>query len=197
VPGAVKGDHRYRVTFGTDTVGTYRQAGSPLWHPMDMARATDALYVYDITHSENLVYTETQAGSPRNNIIRRKTMWEEEGSSGPLDYTVFAGDGIYTDVFDGIKLTFNLSPIDTSWLDIENSGWLIGNSNMTILASVVAPYFAWDYDIIFTDTVSTKHHILPGTMILYLLILYRPKGQKARRGEFEIIPIHTFQNLHL
>ena len=147
----VKADHIYRVTFRDDTVNTYISLRSRYHHPMDVNMTTSALYVYDESDNNKLVYSETPGNGSRN-IIHYTSLWEDEDT---FDYYAFSEDEINTDVFDGISLKLKLSPIDTSYLDINNSGWITGSSDMTLNTGSVSSFFPWDYDIIFTDTIST------------------------------------------
>lgn len=153
----VKVNHTYRVTFGIDTIDTYRGNPGRFYHPMDVLPSTSALYVYDETDGNKLVYSETKTNYPRRNLFNMKATWEEQegGRGSNYDYYTFSDD-IYTDPFNGIKLNLNLSPTDSSSYDSENSGWVTGNSNMSILTGIVAEYFPWDYDIVFTATVATN-----------------------------------------
>lgn len=153
----VKAHHTYRVTFGVDTVDTYRGKPGKFYHHMDLIPSTAALYVYDETDGNKLAYSETPTNYPRRNILENKPAWEDlESDDSGSEYYVFNSNNIYTDTFDGIKLSLNLSPTDSSSYDIENSGWVTGKSNMDILIGTVATYFPWDYDIIFANGVATN-----------------------------------------
>ena len=114
----VKANHTYRVTFSVDTIDTYRSNPGRFYHPMDLQPSTSALYVYDETDGNKLVYSETMTNSPRRNLINMKATWEEQegGRGSNYDYYTFSDD-IYTDPFDGIKLNFT-----DGWLLVRPSG---------------------------------------------------------------------------
>ena len=151
----VKTNHTYRVTFGTSVKDYLTAETSTYHHPMDMKMVTSELYVYDITNEEKLVYSETPGNHVQNNIIHHKSLWEDQTN---FNYFAINTDEIRTDIFHGLSLRLDLdrSMIDTAYFDITNSGWITGHSAMQVNVGSAAEYFPWDYDIIFTDTISTS-----------------------------------------
>jgi len=152
VSDAVKAGHTYKVTFGASVQDEFTSS-SRYRHHMDMRMVTDAIYVYDMSDS-SLLYSDTKDNYARNNVVHHKSLWEDEES---FDYYSLKIGKIHSDVFDGLRLDFDIDAtlIDTVYLDYMNSGWVTGSSPMMIHTGRVTDYFAWDYDIIFTDTIST------------------------------------------
>ena len=150
----VKANHTYCVTFGVDTIATYTGGGR--WHhPMDLKYVTSKLFVYDITDDkEKLVYSETKDNYSEDNIVHHKS--PEVSDIERYDYHSFKEGEIQTDVFDGISLTINPITIDTAYLDIDNIGWITGNSPIHIDVGFIGySYYPWEYEIVFTNSYST------------------------------------------
>jgi hypothetical protein len=164
VTGGVKAGHTYRVSFDANAKDVLVLATSSFHHPMDMRLATCGLHVYDVTEGDREVYSETPQHHPLDNIIRHKSLWED---AEPFDYYTYTANETYTEVFDGIRLKIKLDPaaIDSSYLDRANTGWLTGISEIDVKTGFISTYFAWDYDIIFTDTVSTRGTRSSGTSL--------------------------------
>lgn len=188
---SVKANHTYRVTFAMDTVRTYRSRTGKFYHPMDILPSTAALYVYDETDDNKLVYSETPTDYPRRNILNKKPSWEDlENDDAFLEYNVYNSSKIYTDTFDGIKLNLLLSPTDTTSYDAENSGWVTGNSDMSILTGKVANFFPWDYDIVFTDTVATNSTKSSSSGIKDQNDVYLKKDQRLTNVQYHFYVIN-------
>ena len=155
----IKVDHTYRVTFGTDSIDVFNKG--QYHHPMDLSYATSKLFVYDQTDNNKLVYSETPTSFALKNIIHRKTTWVDGPNQ--FDYYAFNTTGVQTDFFDGLSLSIKLPTVDTAYVDYENTDWITGSSPMQVITgSIASRYYPWDYDIIFTDTVST-HGTKSGT----------------------------------
>ena len=150
-------NHTYRVTFGVDAVNNYRDPTGPFHHPMDMDLVTSSIFVYDETSEDELVYSETPDNYALDHIDHIQSTWEqEEGEEGEeFDYYRFTDQPTHTDVFDGLRLRLDFADTDTAVLDSSQTGWVTGNAAMTVTYGSTTSYFPWDYDIIWTDTVST------------------------------------------
>jgi hypothetical protein len=162
VPKQAKAQHIYRVNFDVNVKDYLTMVTSDYHHPMEMQMTTAGLDVYDETENGKLVYSESPEYHPRNNIIHYKSLWEDAET---FDYFSYNKQEIYTEIFDGMRLKLNmaLSQIDTSYFDAANSGWATGYSSIKVNTGLVATYFPWDYDIVFTDTTSTHGSISSGT----------------------------------
>jgi len=134
--GSLKGDHQYKVTFSIDTVYSVED------YDFGFQYVTNGLYVYDVTDGNRLVYQESPDQFAFENIVYDDS----------LDvYYLKSGETVYTDIFEGLRLNI-YQPLTVPKFDAGNSGWIIGSAPLKIIpTSEESAYFAWDYDIIFTD----------------------------------------------
>ena len=135
--GDINEEHRYMVTF--DINSTYNVPG----YSNGLLYTTSKLFVHDVTGGDTVqVYSETPEDHVEGNIMVDDT----------LNYYYFNDDRSWTtDVFDGLRL--ELETFDRfSQIDMDNSGWLVGDSPMEIWTTPEeTQYFPWDYEIVFTD----------------------------------------------
>ncbi len=147
---SLKVNHEYKVKFNLDT----------LYHVPDydhgMLYTNDGIRVYDMSNHNELVYEESPTSFTYNNLVYHDT----------LNYWTFqVKKSISTDVFDGIRLNL-FFPGETARYDAEKSGWLVGNSSLSIYPDKEEKnYFPWDYDIIFTDNDSAYIGRIPSQNI--------------------------------
>jgi len=132
---SLKINHVYKVTFDVDTLNVINDYSHGLSYSNTGIRvfdATDSLEVYH-EYPENFIGT---------NIIYDDTL---------DSYYLNTRKTIQTDVFDGVSLDLDL-PVRTAVYDSENSGWVTGSAPINVVpTSRESKFFAWDYEIIFTD----------------------------------------------
>jgi len=138
---SLKVNHQYKVKFGIDTLYALDNYAHGLVY------STSALYVYDVTAGNKLVYQETPERYAYSNIQYEDSTDYPEWQ--PF-YYLRDDQEIYTDIFDGVRLKIS-APVRTASMDLSRSGWVVGNSPIMIIPSVKeSRYFPWDYDIVFT-----------------------------------------------
>jgi hypothetical protein len=137
----VKGGHTYKVKFDIDTLG-FNTSRADRRVSYDILYVTNGLSVYDVTAGDSLVYRESSDAYPEKNL----QYVEDE------DYWYFNIDEeLHTEVFDGLRLK-STHPVRQALFDEEGSGWVVGNSPMTVTLSLnESKYLPYDYEIIFTD----------------------------------------------
>ena len=131
-----KSNHTYTLHFQADTVDFAKT--ERYRHPMDMQLATTGFQVWD---DAKLVYAENASSFPEDHMFY----------NADLDFWQFdTSKALVTDIFDGIQLTMHM-PKDTVHLDWENSDWITGDAPIELTTGGETKYFAWDYEIVFTD----------------------------------------------
>jgi len=150
---SLKTSHTYSVKFNVDTLSSLMVTNHAAIY------VNNGLRVYDVTAGNQLVYEENPDNFAYSNIILRDS----------LDYYTLAnGTEFSTDVFDGMRLTINL-PVEMPQYDANRSGWLVGSAPLLMMPAIFDKsnlalnnmYFAWDYEIIFTDNDSAFVSQLP------------------------------------
>ncbi len=132
----LKTDHTYRVKFNVDTMLTIRNA------PNGLMYVNNGFQVFDETDGDSLVYQENPESFAFENLVYDPVL---------RFWNFNAGSEFSSDVFDGLRLRM-LNVADTVMHDPENSGWVVGSASMNIAFSErETPFFAWDYDIVFTN----------------------------------------------
>jgi hypothetical protein len=136
----VKGGHVYKVKFDVDTLGHInsrldRRAAH------DVLYVTEGLSVYDVTAGDSLVYRESSGSFPEQNLqyVEDENYWY---------YNI--DQEVRTEVFDGLRLVMR-HPVREAQYWPERSGWVKGNSPMTVTSSVnESRYLPYEYEIIYT-----------------------------------------------
>ncbi|MBN2011868.1 hypothetical protein JW960_21245 [candidate division KSB1 bacterium] len=135
-------NHTYTVKFGVHEIA------SSSAYPHGSIYTNDAIYVYDKTAGNQLVYEENSDKYYNTNLVYKDT----------TDYTRWQSYwylnpeiAIETDIFDGIRLNIQAA-VEVAEYDYMNSGWLVGSSPILVTPTIEEyQLYAWDYDIVFTD----------------------------------------------
>lgn len=138
----VKPDHVYSMKFDTAVVA---------WKTVPAVRpkregffTTKGYSVSDITAGNALLYAETPTS-------RLQANWEKATIS-TTPYTRLASSGVTTSVIDGLQY-FIQPKAAFPTPDTALSKWQTGNAPIGIqVDSLVMPYYAYDYNIVFVDT---------------------------------------------
>ena len=147
----LKANHTYKIVFDTDTVGhsTTRTGRST----RDNFITTTGYSIYDVTNNNSLVYSDDFSKGGGNNWIK-STLTPAYGTS--VDYWHPNYTGVLSEVFDGLQLSFkSVGTSEANEFNEASSGWLNGFGFIEVGANpVISPYFAYDYDIVFTDSLN-------------------------------------------
>jgi hypothetical protein len=159
----IKPGHSYKIKFTVDTLG-YIKRNEKDRSPLDIVTVNNGMLVYDITEGGKLVYEESPKIYPMQNIIKRddQTTMFLDGGTRSIKTHFYKGEEILSNSFDGIQLKMNRMngyfPYEHSFkipekgINIETSGWIVGNSEINIEASYFEYYgFPYEYHIVFTD----------------------------------------------
>ena len=134
---ALKPDHRYQVTFGIDVLSAVDR------YEHGMKYTTNQLYVHDVTNDDtSLVYSETPEQHVEGNVLFNDT----------LNFHYLNPSRVWsTDIFDGLRLEID-APHAIAEMDPANSGWLLGDGQMEVIAmNSEDQRFPWDYEIVFSN----------------------------------------------
>ena len=147
----LKANHTYKIVFNTDTVG--HSTTRPGLSTRDNFITTTGYSIYDITNDNSLVYSDDYSNNAGNNWIK-STLTPALGIS--VDYWHPNYAGVMSDVFDGLQLSFkSVGTTAANEFNEASSGWLNGHGWLEIGSNpVISPYFAYDYDIVFTDSLN-------------------------------------------
>ncbi|MCB0730466.1 MAG: hypothetical protein KDC88_05470, partial [Ignavibacteriae bacterium] len=158
--------HTYKVKFNVDTLG-YMKKNVKERSPFDLVSVNNGISIYDVTNNNKLVYTEDYLNFPLENIIERddKNISYLEGQSKAVKGKFYSSEDIFTDSFDGLQLMLSgmngylptavYQPIPAGGINLENTGWLVGNSTINVEPSFFEYYaFPYEYHIVFTNNSS-------------------------------------------
>ncbi|MBN2356115.1 hypothetical protein JXO59_08375, partial [candidate division KSB1 bacterium] len=139
-PNDVQPGHTYKLTFQSSKFDFFivTEKRRSL---RDGKLTTSGLEIYDITETPASVYLENaeQGYSGRNiQFNSAKNAWELPANS-----------EVITDVFQGIQCTISIPALDSADWDLNNTGWIQGNTPLNVVLGPAAQYFAHQYDIIF------------------------------------------------
>ena len=155
----VKKDHVYKVKLGVNEA-FYDQTNARYRSPYDALFFNDAIRVYNMTLGDTLIYEETPDNFVDQNLDSIR--FTEQYNLYYDFYILSTEREIVTDVFDGIQLRIR-TPLPYAEYDPLNSGWIVGDSPVTISLSEhpnnpkELPYwdkfrhYPWQYEIIWTD----------------------------------------------
>lgn len=154
----VKANHVFKVKFETDTVAHSIDRDDRSIR--DNFIATSAYSVYDATDNNALIYHEDFTDQVGSNWISG-TVTPFSGS--PKDYHYPNATGVASDVFEGLQLSFrSLNPsAPVNQINQPESGWVTGGGSPfdtlmdVTINSTISPFFAYDYDIVFSDSLYT------------------------------------------
>ena len=161
-----KPGHTYKVKFNVDTLG-YLKKNEKDRSPMDLVIVNNGLSVYDITDENRLVYYENPQTYPLQNIIERndRTTLLLYSRTDSIHTFFYRGEEILSNSFEGIQLKMKRMNgylpyehslrISENGINNENTGWIVGTSDINIEASKFEYYgFPYEYNIVFTDNES-------------------------------------------
>ncbi|MEW6193564.1 MAG: hypothetical protein AB1521_00230 [Bacteroidota bacterium] len=139
----LKNGGKYKVKFSIKELGHLR---SPSYrHPTDINYTTNGFYIYDVTESDTLIYSETSDNFREENFVSKDIL--NNGTS----VWCLNEEGVKSDLFDGMQLSIeNTSP--QSKINIGASGWITGKANVSVMPSILeSRFFPWQYDIVFSN----------------------------------------------
>jgi hypothetical protein len=147
---SVKANHVYKIQFKADTIShsTTKTDRSI----RDNFITTSGYSVYDVTLNNKLVYYEDYNSGLAGNWFNAK-ITPLVGNT--ATYWFPNSSGVTSDIFRGLQLSF--LPLKTeNILNEPTSGWVIGKAPIQVTAQPgISPFFAYDYDIVFTDSLYT------------------------------------------
>ena len=159
----VEAGHTYKVKFVVDTLGHIKKNERDR-NPFDLVLVNNGMKIYDVTLGNKLVYSEDTSYFPLNNIIERDDRASKYlmNRTKPIIGAFYISDEILTDNFDGVQLSLrgingylpeaSGEGIPENGINAENTGWVIGNSEINIRTHSYEYYgFPYEYNIVFTD----------------------------------------------
>lgn len=140
----VKKGHTYKLKPRVNKSLGHLQTSTRFRSPYDIKFYNDEIHIYDVTLGDSLIYRE--AWDPD---IHNPNIDSVETEGGIIALT--DSRDIVTELFDGLRLTMRM-PTILPKPDLENSGWVVGNSPVRFYpAGNRYQYFPWQYEIIWTD----------------------------------------------
>ncbi|MFH1196620.1 MAG: hypothetical protein V1720_13040 [bacterium] len=144
---SIKGNHTYTIKF--DTVSIASSINRKDRSKRDNFFVTTGYSVYDQDNNNKKVYHEDFSNAVGENWIKG-TIKPVSGNS--VDYEYLNPTGVRSEVFDGLQLSF-VQRSEPNQLNPFRSGWVTGNAPMEVtIDSLVSQFFAYNYDIVFVDT---------------------------------------------
>jgi hypothetical protein len=143
----VKSNHMYKIKFQTDTVAHSKST----YYMRDALIATNGYSIVDATLNDKLLYQEIPTNNLQNNWVTKK---DTVGGTGGyvVNFLRPNSQGMTSNVIDGMQFVIKQTS-DVPALDSLHSGWQTGNAPIEVkLNRLRAPYFAYDFDIVFVDT---------------------------------------------
>jgi len=138
----VQQGHTYKLAFQSNPIDYYQNVLARR-SIRDEKQMTSGIEVYDITQTTQLVYVENvESGFPDYNL---------QYNADKQAWIYPANSDITTDVFQGLQCTVSI-PDDSVQLDLENTGWVQGQALINLQLGPAAPYFAYQYEIVFDPT---------------------------------------------
>lgn len=171
----VKPGKTYTIKFDTTVVKNLRTG--PARHERDRFVSTTGYSVYEATEIDTPVYHEDFLNPVANNW---STAFLSVGI--PIEYWIpNPNNGVTSEVFEGLQVSFKPNA-STPIVDQAHSGWVTGIAQIDLQTNpVISPFFAYDYDIVFSDEFYTTkttivnsfypvldvtNNIIPNTMVL-------------------------------
>ncbi len=128
-------DNQYKLKFKVDTL-SYLTYPSRNRHPRELSYTNNGYEVYNVTRGGTLLYEESPDYYMMDNIV---------------DGHLNTQKTVVSDAIEGIRLHIDM-PFVTASFDPEKSGWVRGNAPVNVhINEITTPYYAWQYDIVFTD----------------------------------------------
>ena len=151
---SLKDGHTYKIKF------SYNQLDSAYkYHAGYGYKYTaNGISIYDETEDGKLAFEDVLEGEAELCSQRNMNSVIERENSG--FYHIATSELMWTDVFDGLQLGIKMDAA-VSVLDIENAGWMPGESPMNIHYIDATPMqcYSWDYNIVFSDQPLTQTQI--------------------------------------
>ena len=180
---AVRPGHEYQVTFDIWPIRDIRN-----YDHHGVYYTTAGLRVHDITEGEpKLVYED---------VIREtdeETFYSDNYFSVFLEDTTIdawhlsSPEPVQTGLFDGLRLNLQ-ADVKTAEIDLENSGWITGNSPIALtLSNKESQFFPWDLDMVFTDDDSAYVGKVTGKPVLY-----DENGVRIKNGYLTNVPFNFY-----
>lgn len=152
-PQQVQSDHTYKLVFKTTPTEYYRATKSRR-SIRDGKRVTSGIEVYDVTQDPPVrIYVEDEvSGYPENNLQYDpdRKIWMIPPDS-----------EISTDIFQGIQCKISI-PSDTFALDSIHTGWIQGSAPIHIQLGGAAPFFPYQYEIVFDPSQEYESRLTSG-----------------------------------
>jgi hypothetical protein len=150
---SVKANHEYKIQFRADTIS--HSTTSTTRSIRDNFITTSGYSVYDKT-SKKFVYREDYTSGLAGNWFNSKI---SPLVGNTATYWFPNSSGVTSDVFQGLQLSF--LPLKTeNTLNEFTSGWVKGKAPIEVTVQPnISPFFAYDYDIVFTDSLYTTKTI--------------------------------------
>jgi len=157
---SVKANHVYKVKFETDTVA--HSLNRTDISKRDNFITTSGYSIYDVTSSNKLVYHEDYTKPVGRNWF---TISVKPLIGNSFSYWYPNSSGVQSDVFQGLQFSFLARRAENQFNEF-GSGWITGRAPIEVtIDTLVSQYFAYDYDIVFTDslykTKTTKNTGIP------------------------------------
>lgn len=143
---ALKPNHVYTFKFKADTIFHHNRKASGIYY------LTNGYIIYDVTDSNRVVVESDPGGFIGDNLVYDAI--EEDVVNPRKEWYMKIGSEIQSDVADGVVMDMMSNLITTKFgsMDMINSGWAVGGSEMTMITTDDAiKYFPWDYEFIVTN----------------------------------------------
>jgi len=148
----IKSNHTYKLKFLTDTIARTRTSKVD---KRDGIVAANGYSILDATLNDKLLYQETPTNTNlQNNWVTRNDTIGKNGTSAYIaNYIGMNSDGITSNVVDGMQFLIKQARSVPAF-DSVRSGWQTGNAPIEIKLNLLrSTCFAYNYDIIFVDTI--------------------------------------------
>jgi len=140
-PNKIQNGNTYKLKLDVH-VDSYAETNERLRSPYDIKYYNDGIRVYNVTAGDSLVYHETKYDLSGTNFdtldVQEVTALTNERE-------------IVTDLIEGLRLRMRLAPIIYPELNEENTGWVVGDTDIRIHLSKKFQYFPWHYEIIWNE----------------------------------------------
>jgi hypothetical protein len=159
-PDSIKSNHMYKIKFQTDTVAHSTKDFSVVPHKRDGFISTVGYSILDATLNDKLLFQETRAKHIPQNWDTTVALYTITSVRDTLYYTrPSSSKGLSSEIIDGMRFSINPNS-DVPALDNLRSGWQTGSVPIEIkLNPRRSTYFAYDYNIIFIDTLLEPAHV--------------------------------------
>ncbi len=140
-PNKIQNGHTYKLKLDVHA-DSYAETNERLRSPYDIKYYNDGIKVYNVTMGDSLVYHETKKDLSGSNF---DTLDVQEITA------LTSEREIVTDLIEGLRLRMKLVPTVYPELNEQNTGWVVGSSDMTIHLANKFQYFPWHYEIVWNE----------------------------------------------